>query len=36
MKSEPDRLDLLIVILPIVLIALLTLQVYRFVQTAGQ
>jgi len=35
MKSEPDRLDLLIVILPIVLIALLTLQIFRFVQVGG-
>ena len=32
MKSEPDRLDLLIVLLPFVLLAVLTFQIVRFVQ----
>jgi hypothetical protein len=36
MKSEPDRLDLLIVALPLVLLAVLGVQVYRFVQMSQE
>ena len=36
MKSEPDRLDLLIVALPLVLVAVMGVQIYRFVQMSGE